>query len=214
MNNYIPITGRMVDITGMKFGRLTAIGPVRDGGKVKWHCRCDCGNDTLATVGNLKSGNTQSCHCLRYEAVSEALTKHGMTDSREYRIWSHIKDRCYNPNDKSYHRYGARGISICDRWLNSFENFYADVGEIPHGLTLDRIDNDGNYEPENVRVAPPRIQANNRANNRVLTFNGESLTLAQWSRKTGIRYVTLSQRLNAYGWSVEKTLTTPVRRKS
>lgn len=117
-----------------------------------------------------------------------------------------MKSRCFNPNNIRFHRYGERGITVCDRWM-SFESFYADMGDCPPGMTLDRIDNDGNYEPGNCRWATVREQSQKTSRIRFLTFNGETLSLAEWARRLGIRANTLTMRLNTYGWPLEKALT-------
>lgn len=136
----------------------------------------------------------------------------GMTP--EYRTWTSVKQRCYNPNHTEYHRYGARGIKVCKRW-RSFDNFFADMGERPSkNYSIDRINNDKDYKPSNCRWATAKEQANNRRSNRLLTFNGKAQNMKQWATEIGIPYVTLYQRLSKQGWSVERALTeTPVESK-
>jgi hypothetical protein len=152
---------KLRDLTGQKFGKLT-VTKLHDtrtpSGKVLWECVCDCGNTTTVLSFELVNGGTQSCGCLKIGRLI-----HGMSLSIEYKIWQGMKDRCYNPNSKDYHNYGARGIVVCDRWLNSFEAFYKDMGDRPHAnLTLDRIDTNGNYEPSNCRWVTRDVQAYNR----------------------------------------------------
>lgn len=157
---------------GMKFARLVVIGPAPDkiqpnGAKAKRSmCQCDCGTIITTHNAGLKSGHTSSCGCLRLERCRDAVTKHGHgrdgNHSKTYRAWVHMKERCRNPNCISYPNYGARGISVCERWLDSFEHFLADMGESPRGLTLERVNNDGNYEPSNCTWATRMVQNNNK----------------------------------------------------
>lgn len=139
--------------------------------------------------------------------------QHGQSYTKTYVSWRQMWMRCSNPNVKQYQWYGARGIKVCDRWKD-FKNFYADMGNRPEGLTLDRIDNDGDYEPSNCRWATQQEQQRNRRDNVWLTLNGQTLTLTEWGRQLGISKVTLCARLTRYGWSVERALTTPALVKS
>lgn len=136
-----------------------------------------------------------------------------ITQHRLYGVWTNMKQRCYDSANKSYEYYGGKGIKVCERWRNSFEDFLADMGERPKGYTLDRIDGTGDYKPLNCRWASRKQQANNKSNNRKLTLDGQRHTLAVWAEKTGIKQSTLTMRLNAYGWSVRDTLTIPVGRR-
>lgn len=208
---------RRENIIGKKYGSLTVLSDAgfRCFGKnnVKkplWNCRCDCGNKTTATGESLRTGNKQSCGCLKKKAQLKSHFIHGMTMGgnriREYRIWSNMKNRCSNPKSNRFHIYGGRGISVCKRWMK-FENFFNDMGECPKGMSLERKDRNKNYEPENCKWATIFEQANNTSKNRFLYFNGQSLTVAQWARKVLLPYGCISERLKR-GWSVEKTLTT------
>jgi hypothetical protein len=195
-----------MDIIGQRFGRLVVKGMAsRDSrGKYLWLCDCDCGQRTIVSGDNLRSGHTKSCGCLRGE-------NHGRAGTSLYKLWSEMKRRCNNPNSEKYANYGGRGIRVCDKWADSFEAFRQDVGPRPSSRhSLDRIDNNGDYEPGNVRWATPIEQANNTRCNRRLTFRGETATMAEWGRRVDISPVTLHMRLKR-GWSVKRALTEPVR---
>ena len=159
-----------------------------------------CNNNFISTICDIANGRVKSCKC-RY---------HRMTNSPEYESWTAMKTRCLNENCPEYVHYGERGITICEEWLLSFKTFYADMGPRPEGTTLERIDNDGNYCPENCRWATAIDQGRNRRSTLNLTFRGETHCLEEWSIRSGIGQSTLSQRLKL-GWSVEKALTTPNR---
>lgn len=178
-----------------------------------WRCVCSCDaeREVIVRGAELIKGATKSCGCLAVEmTICRSLT-HGKSRTTEYRIWAGIKDRCLNPNSRSYPGWGGRGIKMCQRWQESFEAFLEDVGDRP-GMeyTLDRIDNDGNYEKGNVRWATWTEQQNNRRSSRYLTHNGETKTVSQWARATGMKRDTLQHRIHDRGWSVEKALTTPL----
>lgn len=154
----------LVDMTGQRFARLTVLARAEStpNKSARWLCRCDCGAEVTVAGQHLRSGNTKSCGCQRADSARDRSTKHGMANSLAYKRWESIKQRCFNPNNPSYKNYGGRGITMCDEWAVSFEAFFAAVGEAPAGMTLDRIDNDGNYEPGNVHWATPVEQAANR----------------------------------------------------
>ncbi len=168
----------LIDLTGLDFGRLTVIhrAPNADDKSVRWLCLCECGRTVEPRGGDLRSGDTKSCGCLLREtaaalgrahavATGRANKTHGHTingHSRTYISWFLMKARCTNPNGNRWRHYGGRGIRVCDRWFNSFENFLADMGERPADRSIDRIDNDGNYEPANCRWATPTQQIHNR----------------------------------------------------
>ena len=191
------------DITGERYGRLVVKGltGAKKYNKYLWLCECDCGNTTELIGRALQSGNTRSCGCLHLEAART----HGLTDTPEYRVWSSMFTRCYNEKSDNYKDYGARGVTVCDRWRESFENFLADMGPRPAGMSLDRIDVNGNYEPSNCRWATGVEQMNNTRNNRRVTANGVTKTLMQWCRERALPYDRVWHRLHS-GWSPEKAL--------
>jgi len=163
-----PTHGLFKDLEGQRFGRLTVVAYAGKRGSrdSKWLCRCDCGAEKIVAISHLTSGDTRSCGCLNAELSAARRTTHGEspngTTTPEYTCWCHIKDRCSNPNGRFYHRYGGRGIRVCARWENSYENFLADMGRRPAPeLSIDRIDNDGDYRPGNCRWATKTEQNRN-----------------------------------------------------
>ena len=204
---------KLVDLTGQRFGRLTVIERTASTNKnAKWLCRCDDGNYVSVFGMDLKSGKTQSCGCIHSEQLAQRNYKHGLSDNKLCDIWRSMKERCYNPHFEQYNDYGGRGIMVCPEWLHDFQAFYdwAMANGYADNLSIDRINNNGNYEPSNCRWATRQEQANNKRSNHLLTFNGKTQTLSQWSQEVHIKSHTLLARLKR-GWSVEKTLTTPVK---
>jgi len=174
-----------INITGLTFGRLTVLSEsdlrTKDG-KVKWLCRCSCGIEKIISGKELRNGDSRSCGCLERETLLKRNTKHGLSKTPEYHIWKAIKQRCCNIEDHAYKDYGGRGITMCDRWLNSFENFISDMGDKPEGLfSIDRKDNDLGYSPDNCFWATKKEQGKNKRNNRWITHNGETKHLQGWA---------------------------------
>lgn len=194
------------------FGKLTVIGTAETGprGKQRMKVRCLCGTEKIVYLSDLTSGNTSSCGCLRRELGRMAKTTHGLCKSDAYRSWGAMKTRCCNPRSAGFRFYGGRGITICTRW-QSFENFYVDMGDRPVGKTLDRIDTNGPYSPMNCRWATAEEQRNNKRSLHILTVDGESKTITQWSKYLGMGRATLSNRI-LRGWSPERAISTPIRR--
>lgn len=190
---------KRLNLAGTEFGRLTV---VETDGSYKWKCSCVCGAVVSVLTASLRSGNTKSCGCLRNEGPA---VKHGKSNTSIYRIWVGILKRCLNKDDKACSFYGARGITVCERWL-MFENFLEDMGDKPVGKSLERVDNDGSYSKDNCRWATPKERANNTRRNRRITAFGRTLTMAQWAEETGIHYRCLYKRIRL-GWESEKALT-------
>lgn len=206
---------KMIDLTGKRFGRLNVVRRGTNRGRItRWDCVCDCGNDVCVDGSSLTRGRTKSCGCYRSDVCKEYPNgvKHGGKGTRIYVIWSDMKQRCYYAKNINYHNYGGRGIKICDEWLHDFKTFqvWAMANGYADNLTLDRINNDGDYCPENCRWATRAEQDNNTHANRRVTFNGETHTISEWAKITGINYSTLWRRICVLEWDVEKALSTPV----
>lgn len=203
---------RAYDLTGQTFGKLRVLSRVVVDRRTKWLCVCDCKATRLVDAGNLVSGNTRSCGCGHREMMlrrNKAMTKHGLTGSPEYQTWLHIKQRCYDPNAAGYDRYGGRGIVVCDRWKDDPAAFIQDMGPRPGAeYSVDRINNDGPYSPENCRWATRIQQARNTRRTTMLTYKGETKPLNDWAEMHGLAVMTVRSRLSA-GWDVERALTTP-----
>lgn len=199
------------DLIGKRFERLTVVGKSED--RSKWKCLCDCGNVTYVITSNLTRGNTKSCGCLQKEMASAAKKTHGLRKHRLYHIYNHMIDRCTNHRNPSFPRYGGRGITVCNEWLNSFQDFanWAFSNGYSDDLTIDRIDNNKGYSPDNCRWATMKEQSNNREGNRYVTINGETHTLMEWSEINHIKYMTIIMRISR-GWTDEKAVSTPARR--
>lgn len=204
------MVGIAKDICGQRFGRLTVI--ARNGsdknGNASWFCRCDCGTEKSILGQSLRCGAVVSCGCYGKEVNSLRLFKHGSRNHYSYQSWYGMIQRCTNKNNKKWPRYGGRGITVCERW-RKFENFLADMGERPEGTSIDRIDNDGNYEPGNCRWATQKQQGNNRGNNIRVIVSGKEVTASEASRMMGADRATVARRIRS-GWSVEDSVSIAV----
>jgi len=198
-----------IDLTAKRFGRLVAFNYLGRMGKNphgKWLCKCDCGRLHVVAGHNLRTGQIKSCGCIQKEHPN--ATRHGMCYTTSGNTWRGMRGRCQNPKHKQYSYYGGRGISVCERW-QTYENFLADMGAPLPGYSIDRIDNDGDYTPDNCRWATPKEQALNRRRRRMVTHNGETLHISEWAERSGIRYSTIALRLKA-GWTPKQAIESPV----
>lgn len=201
------------DLTGKRYGRLTVI-RFEDMDKhsdSRWLCKCDCGNEKIVKGKCLKSGDTKSCGCAKLERVKTMSTKHGLGKTRLHTIWLDMKSRCLNSRSSNYERYGGREIKICEEWANDFVSFYnwSILNGYKEDLSIDRINNNGNYEPFNCRWATIEEQANNKRSSCWIEYKGERKTIAQWSVSLNISDKALRHRIDR-GWSAERALTEPI----
>lgn len=196
--------------TGQKFGKLLVLGLHHHDPKTGyyWLCRCECGNTCTPNGTSLRARTSKSCGCERTRRFVAAIKKHGMSHSRTYNTWVAMKQRCLNPNSDAYVNYGGRGITICMQWLESFENFYADMGECPKSKTIERRNNDGNYECDNCYWATKKQQQRNLRNSRRITAFGETKTLGEWAEIYSIAHNVISHRLKN-GYSTEEAIALP-----
>lgn len=205
----LPITDKRIkDVTDLKFGRLTVVGYIGSSPSkgARWLCICECGGETISRSNSLKSGHTMSCGCL----ILETVRKHQDSKSSEYRTWDAMKRRCYNPSTKHFEHYGGRGIKVCDRWRGSYSNFLADMGRRPSPKhSLDRIDNDGDYELSNCRWTLQTIQIRNRSIAVTFEWQGRMYSQMELSEISGVPFGTLRSRI-LRGWSLERAMTQPV----
>ena len=204
-----------MDLTGDKFGYLTAIRMANErtrNGRIQWECVCECGNHVIVPAHKLRCGEVKSCGCHKYDCNHRS--KKAKNNPRLYNVYCSMKKRCNTPTSDHYSDYGGRGITICDEWKNfdafcdwALENGYNEDAD-KFECTIDRIDNSKGYSPENCRWVSMLEQSNNKRNNRLLTYNGKTQTVSEWSREYGFKNNVITQRLER-GWSVEKTLSTP-----
>jgi hypothetical protein len=198
-----------VNLTGQKFGMLSVLSEApKQGGKSYWLCRCDCGGTHTVAVSHLRSGAIGHCGCVKRARFIRFATKHGHSRLPEFQVWLDMRKRCSNPRDKAYKNYGARGITVCERWA-AFENFLEDMGRRPIKTAIDRIDNDKGYSPDNCRWVSHTDNCNNRRNNIFIEYGGQRRTLSEWARHLGINQSTLYDRLRRKNWPVERALSEP-----
>lgn len=212
-NPPVKLGHRFINKLGMTFGRLTVIElfDIIDDG-VRWRCKCQCGKTVVIRTGAL--GRTKSCGCIAADSIRRISFRHGdaCDDKRtpEYKTWDGIKFRCNNPRCRMYKHYGGRGIKVCERWLHSFSNFLEDMGRKPTRMhSIERINNDGDYEPGNCKWASNIEQQNNRRNNVRIAFRGRTQNSAQWATELGFHRDVLHYRLKS-GWTIDEALTTPI----
>lgn len=205
---------RKLDMIGHRYGQLVVMADSLRTTRLTRFCicKCDCGNEKHIRAGDLRSGRAKSCGCMIKSAVTKRNTTHGhaLTGkcTTEFRAWTGMLSRCYNSNRERYKNYGGRGITVCDRWLTSFENFYSDLGPKPSPqYSLDRIDNNGNYEPSNCHWATKEQQARNKSNTTLLEWEGKQVKLLELCESFGVKIATVRERLTA-GWPIKKALLT------
>lgn len=200
-----------INLQGQVYGRFTVLSfDERQKGRSRWFCQCQCGKIRSVDCANLRSGHSKSCGCLSSEIVIKRNTTHGKNRTVEYTTWARMKTRCYDPNGSQYKNYGNRGIRVCDRWLNSFENFLADMGKRPSNQhSIERKNNNGNYEPKNCKWALPIEQANNTRKNKNITFQNRTQSLSMWCRELNLSYGTTHARFGM-GWSATRAFTEPI----
>lgn len=197
---------------GARYGRWTVLEQAPSAARGRYFlCRCDCGNirEVKASPG-LALGRSLSCGCVRRAQLITMATTHGQHLRQEYRVWKAMIQRCHNPDHPSYKNHGARGITVCQRWRTSLHDFMADMGAVPSPAhTLERVDNDAGYSPENCIWATRRVNQRNRRTNRYLTHNGETLTLSAWAERLGMSPEGVARRIDVYGWPIERAVTVP-----
>lgn len=196
-----------LNLRGHVSGDLVAVAmhPEKRGGGYYWRCVCRCGGRSDVRATNLSRRITKSCGCLIGRVLSQRMRQHGLGNTPLAAVWRAMINRCHNPKSTAYRRYGARGIWVCQRWRESFLAFVEDMGSRPDGHQLDRTNNDGNYEPGNVKWVLPQANQRNRSDNRLLTHDGHTRTITEWAEVTGIKMGTIWKRLEL-GWSAERTL--------
>lgn len=200
---------KFIDLTGNRYGKIVVLERAENRGKkTMWKCICDCGNYTITGASELRSGTTKSCGCLKFESRNST---HGLRKTRLYGIWCKMKDRCLREKNPAYKWYGGRGITICKEWLDDFTNFYnwSMQNFYDDNLSIDRIDVNGNYEPDNCRWIPLEEQALNTRNTKFLTYKGETKTVSEWCEITGIKKTTMLNRIRL-GFTPEECIELPI----
>lgn len=203
---------KLINLVGERFGRLVVIDKAESKSRhTRWLCLCDCGNKCIVHGTSLKTGNTTSCGCYKKENAQKLYSSVRQNDKGLYAVWNGIKQRCSNPNNKSYHNYGGRGIKMCSQWEQNYEAFYNWAMNLGYekGLEIDRVDNNGDYCPENCRWVSHYVQANNKRNIKLYTINGVTKSLPQWCREYNQEYYLVRQRVDKLHWSIIDALTIP-----
>lgn len=201
---------RTPPLIGQRFSRWVAIEDITIGGRHFCVCQCDCNTVRSVSASKLMLGRSKSCGCLHIDVARKQMTKHGLSEAPLYSTWKGMMDRCYNPENPAYKRYGGRGIKVAKRW-KSISKFIEDMKDRDFpDATLERINNDGNYEPRNVRWATRKEQNRNKSSNRIVSFGGVRLPVSEWAERREMSRGILSWRLNA-GWSIRRALKTPVK---
>lgn len=200
MTTKLPKGHRLIILDGKRFGKLVVIhrSGTSNSGDPLWLCKCDCGAVKTIAGPSLRRKLTTSCGCSQKDSLIKRATKHGLSNTRIYRVWESMIERCHNPKSSNYKNYGGRGIKVCKRW-KKFENFYADMGEPLYGLQLERRNNSNGYSPANCCWASRKEQNRNKRTNRFITVNGETKTVREWSEITGLPETTLGWRARK-GW--------------
>ncbi len=201
------------NMIGLVFGRLTvAAFSHTHNGRAMWSCACICGKPAVVSGKLLRAGHTQSCGCLGVEVRVAATKKHGASRSndRTYNCWKDMRKRCNNPSSAYYHRYGGRGIRVCPAW-DDYNTFLADMGPCPEGYSIERINIDKGYEPENCKWIPADRQQRNTSKSRYITALGKTQLLVEWAEEYGLPAKNISARIDKLGWAAEKAITTPTR---
>lgn len=210
---------KVIDLTGQRFNRLLVIEPKRlKNGKFAWKCQCDCGNVVVTQGAQLKNGHIKSCGCYKNDIARQRCTKHGFSRTKLFYVYQGMHSRCEKTSHKMYERYGGRGISVCEEWSgkDGFINFYnwAIENGYKERLQVDRINNNGNYEPSNCRWVTCYENLMNKSNTLFYEYKGQKKTLKDWAEETGIPYKRLRARIKECGWCFEKAIKTPVRLKN
>lgn len=203
---------RLQEQPGDRFGRWTLIEPGERNkhNKPTWLCRCECGVERAVIQESLRQGKSVSCGCFNRERVEASVTKHGLSRTPEYVAWKGMVQRCYNKSNPKYPNWGGRGITVCARWRESFADFLVDMGPKPEGLSIHRVDNDGNYEPGNCVWATDAVQARAKSSNVNITWQGRTMCVAAWAEEIGMNPEVLYNRLCVYNWTTERAFTQPV----
>lgn len=214
---------KKLDLLNQRFGKLVVVAPSKPkNNETMWECKCDCGNITIVSTSNLRANRILSCGCLKLQRLLERSTTHNQRHTHLYEVWKSLRQRCNNPKHASYYNYGGRGIAVCDEWNKSFQAFYdwsyangystENQKDEKLKLTIDRINNDGNYEPSNCRWVDRKTQARNMRTTKFITFKGQTKSIPEWCELYGINRNSFDVRIKC-GWSIEDALTKPIKKK-